>query len=96
MEAVMRKANFEGVASSEAGDASRGARMPLALAHEGDVVRVAQVKGDPESCQHLAELGFVAGSEIKVTSRAGQDVIVEVKGATLALNRRMAMRIMVI
>lgn len=92
----MRKANEGGMASSGIGDAMRGARMPLALAHEGDVVRVAQVKGDPESCQRLADLGFVTGSEIRVTSRAGQDVIVEVKGAALALNRRMAMRIMVI
>ena len=45
--------------------------------------------------QHLAELGFVDGAEVKVISRAAGDVIVSVKGARLALNRSMASRITV-
>ena len=71
------------------------AQLPLAMVGPGEVARVTGVRGAAEARQHLAELGFVEGSEIKVVSRAAGDVIVTVKGARLALNRSMASRITV-
>lgn len=71
------------------------AQLPLAMAGADEVVRVARVRGDAGLRQHLAELGFVEGSEVKVVSRAAGDVIVLVKGARLALNRSMASHITV-
>lgn len=71
------------------------AQLPLAMAGEDEVVHVARVKGNPELRQHLAELGFVEGAELKVISRAKGDVIVNVKGARLALNRSMASHVTV-
>ena len=70
-------------------------QLPLAMAGTDEVVRVARVRGGADLRQHLAELGFVEGSEVKVVSRAAGDVIVLVKGARLALNRSMASRITV-
>lgn len=70
-------------------------QLPLAMAGTDEVVRVERVRGDAALRQHLAELGFVEGSEVKVVSRAAGDVIVTVKGARLALNRSMASRITV-
>ena len=70
-------------------------QLPLAMAGTDEVVRVERVRGDASLRQHLAELGFVEGSEVKVVSRAAGDVIVTVKGARLALNRSMASRITV-
>ena len=70
-------------------------QLPLAMVGPDEVARVARVRGDADLRQHLAELGFVEGSEIKVISRAAGDVIVSVKGARLALNRSMAGRITV-
>lgn len=70
-------------------------QLPLAMASEDEIVRVASVRGDAELRQHLAELGFVEGTEVKVISRASGDVIVSVKGARLALNRAMASHITV-
>lgn len=72
-----------------------GARLPLAMAGEDEVVRVAGVRGGSELRQHLAGLGFVEGTEVKVVSRAGGDVIVSVRGARLALDRTMASHIAV-
>lgn len=72
-----------------------GAQLPLALVGQGETARVARVRGNAEARQHLAELGFVDGSQVKVVSRAAGDVIVLVKGARLALNRAMASRITV-
>ena len=70
-------------------------QLPLAMVGPDEVARVARVRGDADLRQHLAELGFVEGSEIKVISRASGDVIVSVKGARLALNRSMASRVTV-
>lgn len=72
-----------------------GPRLPLAMVGPDERVRVAGVRGGADLRQHLAELGFVEGSEVKVISRAAGDVIVSVKGARLALNRSMASRITV-
>lgn len=72
------------------------AQLPLAMVGESEVARVTHVRGDAETRQHLANLGFVEGSEVKVISRAAGDVIVSVKGARLALNRAMASRIAVV
>ena len=70
-------------------------QLPLAMVGPDERARVAGVRGGADLRQHLAELGFVEGSEVKVISRAAGDVIVSVKGARLALNRSMASRITV-
>lgn len=70
-------------------------QLPLAMAGTGETVCVACVRGGSDLRQHLAELGFVEGAEVRVVSRAAGDVIVTVKGARLALNRSMASHITV-
>jgi ferrous iron transport protein A len=94
MEAVMSR----GISRDEARHQKQGmasARMPLAVVPEGTTVRVVDVHGNPELRQHLAGLGFVAGAEVKVTSRAGRDLIVTLKGASLAIGHAMGMHITV-
>ena len=68
-------------------------RMPLSMVHAGETVRVCRIKGDDAFSRHLATLGFVAGAEVSVVSRAAGDVIVEVKGAQLGINRQTASHI---
>ena len=70
-------------------------QLPLAMVGPDERARVVGVRGGADLRQHLAELGFEEGSEVKVISRAAGDVIVSVKGARLALNRSMASRITV-
>lgn len=76
-------------------DMTTSAQLPLAMVGADEVARVAGIRGDADLRQHLAELGFVEGTEVKVISRAAGDVIVSVKGARLALNRTMANRVTV-
>ncbi len=45
--------------------------------------------------QHLAELGFVVGEEVRVVSELGGNLILSVKDSRIALDKTMAMRIMV-
>lgn len=69
--------------------------MPLGMASVGEVNVVKQITGKDEVRQHLAELGFVAGAEVKVISELGGNLILSVKESRIALDRAMAMRIMI-
>ena len=69
--------------------------MPLTMAKTGETVTVGRIIGRDEVRQHLAELGFVVGSDVTVVSEVGGNVIVQVKDSRVALDRTMANRIMV-
>ena len=69
--------------------------MPLTLAQPGERSLIKKVGGKPETRQFLENLGFVAGSPISVISKIGGNLIVEVKGARVAVNQDMAAKIMV-
>ena len=69
--------------------------MPLSLASVGDVNIIKQVSGKDEVRQHLAELDFVAGAEVTVVSELDGNLILSVKESRVALDKAMAMRIMV-
>ena len=73
---------------------AQAARLPLAMAHEGDTVRVVKVSGNEEMRRHLENLGFVEGAEAKIVSQSGASgTIVTVKGAQLGVDRTTAMHI---
>lgn len=69
--------------------------MPLAMAQVGDVNIIKKISGRDEVRQHLAELGFVVGEEVQVINEMGGNLILSIKGARIALDKTMAMRIMV-
>ena len=69
--------------------------MPLGMANVGDVNIIKRITGRDEVRQHLAELGFVVGAEIMVVSDLGGNLILNVKESRVALDKTMAMRIMV-
>ena len=69
--------------------------MPLTMAGAGETVTIGKITGKDEVRQHLAELGFVVGSEITVVNDMGGNVIVQVKDSRVALDKTMANRIMV-
>ena len=69
--------------------------MPLGLAHAGDAGIIRKITGRDEVRQHLAELGFVVGEQISVVSELGGNMILSVKDSRIALDKTMAMRIMI-
>ncbi len=76
-------------------DGRRTAMMPLGMASVGDVNIIRKITGRDDVRQHLAELGFVVGEEVRVVSEAGGNMILSIKDSRIALDRTMAMRIMV-
>jgi ferrous iron transport protein A len=69
--------------------------MPLTMASVGDTNIIRKITGKDEVRQHLAELGFVVGEEVRVISEIGGNMILSIKESRIALDRTMTMRIMV-
>ena len=69
--------------------------MPLGMASVGDTNIIKRITGQDEVRQHLSELGFVVGAEVTVVNELGGNLILNVKESRIALDKTMAMRIMV-
>ena len=69
--------------------------MPLAMADAGTPYTIQKITGKDEVRQHLAELGFVVGEPVRVVNELAGNLILSVKDSRIALDRDMAMRIMV-
>ena len=68
--------------------------MPLSLRKAGETVTVTRVRGDENLKRHLANIGFVDGSEVHVVSSSSSNIIVMVKGARFGLDAKVAQRVM--
>ena len=69
--------------------------MPLTMAGIGETNTILRIGGNEETRRFLANLGFVAGTEVFVLSKLGGNVIVNVKDSRVAVNEDMARHIMV-
>lgn len=69
--------------------------MPILMTNTGEDVKVAKVIGADNVRQRLGELGFSAGTTVRVMQSHGGDMIVRVRDSKLALTREMAAKIMV-
>ena len=69
--------------------------MPLGMASVGDVNVIQKITGRGEVRQHLAELGFVVGAQVRIVSEMDGSLILCVGDSRVALDKAMAMRIMV-
>lgn len=70
--------------------------FPLAFLAQGACASVQDVRGGSEQKHHLEGLGFVSGAPVSVVCENGGNLIVDVKGARVALNHQLAGRIMVV
>lgn len=67
--------------------------MPLTLAVIGEENIIRRIGGNAEARAHLQNLGFVAGGVVTVVSSMGGNLIVNVKGARIAVSKEMAQKI---
>lgn len=73
-----------------------GSQLPLSFAKEGDVLRVAKVRGRGELHHHLENLGFVEGATVRVVSQHAGNMIVEIKGTQVALEKQVALKVITV
>ncbi len=69
--------------------------MPLTLANSMESMVIKKIGGSPEVKKHLENLGFVVGGNVMIVNKLGENVIVNVKEARIAISKEMANRIMV-
>ena len=84
-----------GIACVDAGSMPGAAcrQMPLSFLGSGETATIAKVRGKGDLHHHLENLGFVEGARVTVTAEAAGDLIVEVKGTQVALNKQIASRV---
>ena len=68
-------------------------QMPLTFLRAGEEARVLKVRGNDELHHHLENLGFVPGASLRVVSEHGGSVIIEIKGAQIALDKAAASKV---
>ena len=68
--------------------------MPLAMGTPGEHLTVKAIRGRDDTRQFLHNLGFVEGAEVSVVTELGGNLIVNIKGARVAISRAMASRIL--
>ena len=69
--------------------------MPLTMSKAGETVTIQKITGKDEVRQHLAELGFVVGETVTIVSEISGNLIIQVKEARIALDKTLAVRIIV-
>ncbi len=90
MQSVMDRAGCETMKCDVAPNMQQ---MPLTFLRSGECARVLKVRGKGDVHHHLENLGFVAGAPIRVVAEQSGNIIVEVKGAQVALDKSAASKI---
>ena len=69
--------------------------MPLTMLNPGESASIVRVGGNEETKRFLENLGFVAGSEVKVISSKEGNIIAQIKESRVAVSKGIANKIMV-
>ncbi|MDE5618730.1 MAG: ferrous iron transport protein A [Clostridia bacterium] len=69
--------------------------MPLTMLSQGEECEVIRVAGNEQTRSHLLNLGVVTGAKIKLIAGAGQNIIIQILSARVAVNADTASKILV-
>ena len=69
--------------------------MPLFISPLNVGVKIVKMLTDEKTKRHLMNLGLCVGSEVMVISHTPKDIIIKVLVTSLAINKDIAMRIIV-
>ena len=69
--------------------------MPLTLVDVDEDNIIKKIGGKPEVKKHLENLGFFVGGHVKIISKLGGNVIVNVKETRVAISNELAQKIMI-
>ena len=69
--------------------------MPIYLAQPHEDLMIRQITGTDKVKNHLYNLGFVIGETIHLVSKVNDNVIIKIKGVTMAISKDLAKRVLV-
>lgn len=75
-------------------DADPGCTLPLSMVNAGESVRVCAIHGKDHTRRFLETLGFTEDAEVAVVAQLGGNMILNIKGARVAVSKAMVSRIM--
>ena len=67
--------------------------MPLYMAENGQDVVISRITGTDTMKTHLNNLGFVVGETIHIVNKIDGNIIVKVKGVSVAISQELSKRI---
>ena len=67
--------------------------VPLVTAKIGDGGKIVRVSGKQDTRKFLCELGFVIGANVSIVNENSGNMILEVKGSRIAMDRAIASKI---
>ena len=69
--------------------------MPILFAPQGEKVKIVAISAGDDVKKRLTDMGLGIGSTVTLLSSAGGNLVVNVLGARVAINRDIAMKIRV-
>ena len=69
--------------------------LPLPLANVDEEYTIKKISCSSDVKKHLENLGFVVGGNVKIVAYVDGNLIVNAKEARIAINKELAMRVMV-
>lgn len=69
--------------------------IPITMTKKGEFQTIQKINGKEETKQFLHTLGFIVGSNVRIISKIGENVILNVKDSRIALDSTMANKIIV-
>ena len=69
--------------------------IPLILASIDEENVIKKIGGNPETKQHLQDLGFVVGEKVKIVNSINGNLIVCVKDVRFAVSKELAKKVMI-
>lgn len=69
--------------------------MPIFAAPIGVDLKVTKILADEKTKRHLESLGILAGSGVTLISQSNGNIILKIKDGRVAINKQLAMKILV-
>lgn len=69
--------------------------MPIYLAELHTELTIRQITGSDKVKAHLENLGFIIGETVMLINKVDDNVIVKIKGVSMAISQELAKRILV-
>ena len=69
--------------------------MPISMAPVGENLTIRRIAGNERIRKHLQNLGFIEGEPVVVVSKINENVIIKLKGISLAVTCDLAKKIYV-
>ena len=69
--------------------------MPLSMMKSGEKITIKKITGQDDTKRFLESLGFIVGSTVTVVCEMGGNMILNIRDTRVALDKAMAMRIIV-